>query len=374
MKLNELPVDILTCLPGHLHSPYKFYSLISTCRLFYNLYGSPHAYPYEFTPILPISLMSLYPHLLIAGTARQIGDWAGQSKENDDKLYACLARGNDGLVELASKVASLTLAQIRELYRFKTVLLLPLSIIEGAEVVDAYDPFDVYPGFKEVILNQWIYDDLFHAFPDEILGTPHNNTIELRTRYRWVAMCMPDDDNSRNLNRSEGDQHSIAHTVGWLDSSMSVGRRMAALQHYFQTGILREWTVRKWKIEEDLPTEPLVWHGDDSDDSQRRKTLSFRLATSLGIESLYWLLPGYITSNHNIIEHQLQHIRDAVANIPSAKIMSWFSESKNPRSNGWIGWSGLRGDMEEARETWHWSEEELSEDVRRMDRMRFEKT
>jgi len=374
MKLDGLPVDVLTYLPEHLLSIYDFYSLFSTCRLFYEQYGIPHAHPYALPPLTPSHIMQPYPHLLIAGTARQIGDWAGRSKHNDDELYDCLARGNEGLLELAGRVASLTLLQIRELHRLKRSLVNPLCDILSAEIQAQARAVPVASPVH-VIMNHWIYDELFHAFPDQILGNPYTDTLELRTRYRWIAMCMPDPTNKRNPTRwaPSGTRAELTSTpYEQMDlrlchmHSYALTRRKRITVRYFEHGVL----------EEAQPSYVLIPSDGDTLDGMR-SDLCRDIAMSLGAQSLFYTLPGYITSNHAVVKSQLQRIRDAVALLNDADILQnsrRLSRLPTPVGNDWRGWHGLLQDTYEGTRTVHWSREQREEDEEKLNDLRFKGT
>lgn len=123
MQLHDLPNDLLVTLPFYLDSINDLYSLILTCRGLYTACHDTKARP-------PLRLrqrngrfpLQPYPHLLIAGTARQVGDWAVHSIENRDSLRAALRQGVEGLVELCVSVARMSLADMKELCRIRCAL------------------------------------------------------------------------------------------------------------------------------------------------------------------------------------------------------------------------------------------------------------
>jgi len=376
MKLEEIPTDILAYLPDHLLSIHDFYSLFSTCRVFYEQYGSPHAYPYALPPVLPSHLLQPSPQLLIAGTARQIGDWAGRSKENDDDLYECMSSGNEGLMELVGRVARLTLSQIRELHKqWKTVL----SRLARIMSEECRSPKSLGPDYidqdqcAQIILNQWIYDELFHAYADEVQGNLHSYTatLEIRTRCRWVARCTPGDFNRRShLFREDGSFSSLKEAT-WIAHSQVLAYRNTVVAVYFYRGVLQtENTV-------DIMYEG-PWCSSSLDDM--RKSLCFVVATSMGLESMLWLLPGYMSEHQAEIENRLQLVRDKIARIDDEDIRSWYTAFKSletpegSRCNGWMGWAGLWRDQVDGMDTGTWSVEQFQQDEERMDYMRFHPT
>lgn len=358
MRLDELPLDILVSqIPEYILSIYDFYSLLSTNRLFYDLYGSENAPLYALPPILPRPdgqyLMQPHPHLLIAGAARQIGDWAGTSKENDDELYKCLLRENDGLLELAEKVARMTLRQMRELYELKYSLLNPLSDLVDDEVGrpdDDESNFTFVDHPDELVLNMWIYNELFHAFPDQIMGRlpAHISPIEIRTRYRWLTMCMPDLNNARHPDYERmraGEDVPLARQMRHLEMSQFSYRSNSyafceiMFWDYYDTGILEAGHADSEENWRDVLDDRL----SGADDLQAtRRDLFITAAASLGTQSLFWMLPGYVQANHGDIGPVLKDLRDAVNRIDDRILALRYSGEHN----GWLGWEGIMVDAE----------------------------
>src|SRR5580658_8735202 len=110
MKFLDLPSDIITLLPTYFHSITDLYALLSTCRALYNAFAFSEA---RLPPILPMlygrPLLPPHPHLILAGTARHVADWAIASRENRAVLYESLLEGNCGLLKLSQKVARVSL-------------------------------------------------------------------------------------------------------------------------------------------------------------------------------------------------------------------------------------------------------------------------
>lgn len=120
MQLLDLPTDLLVALPFYLDSVNDLYSLITTCR---SLHITCHATKASL-PLRPREQdgqysVRPYPHLLIAGAARQVGDWAVQSIENRNAFHSALMRGIGGLLELSVNVGRMNLAEMQRLHRIK---------------------------------------------------------------------------------------------------------------------------------------------------------------------------------------------------------------------------------------------------------------
>jgi hypothetical protein len=69
------------------------------------------------------------PHFLVAATARELGNWARRSIDNEQQLAARLEDGLDGLLELALRHCGLTVERIRELYEMRFSLINPVTDI-----------------------------------------------------------------------------------------------------------------------------------------------------------------------------------------------------------------------------------------------------
>ena len=136
---------------------------------------------------------------------------------------------------------------------------------------------------------------------------------------------------------------------------------------YFHTGALQ--------TEDDEVIDAGPW--DPSSVVDWRKSLCFTIATSMGLESMLWMLPGYILESQAEIEIRLRQIRDNVARLDDADIRSWytaFESTVGPPRNGWMGWAGLWKDQIEGIDTGTWSVEKFQQDVELMDQMRFHGT
>lgn len=122
MHLLDLPEDLVGSLPFYLDSIHDLYSLIRCSRALYTICGRSNA---SLSPRLLETRdarhhpLQPHPHLLIAGTARQVGNWAVQSISNRNALHSAIIRGLEGLYELSMRVARMSLHAMRELHQIK---------------------------------------------------------------------------------------------------------------------------------------------------------------------------------------------------------------------------------------------------------------
>ena len=101
--------------------------------------------------------------------ARQIADWAIQSEPNRSQLNDALLRGNEGLLDLASRVTRITLDDARALHDARSRVIIPIAqhLEQALCAVPHQSPEDKMwcsSGFdaEEALLDYWIYCELFH--------------------------------------------------------------------------------------------------------------------------------------------------------------------------------------------------------------------
>ena len=198
MQLTNLPAELIANLPTYLHSLDDLYSLISTSRIFYHTCANTVAtFPPTFAKKYGQNLLPPHPHLLLAGTARQIADWAVQNERNRQKLYNAITRRNEGLQDLAVQIARLSLNDVRTLHQAKIDIVNPLSRVLDLECGRQRYRDDEASSFcdevDQALYNYLIYCELFHHSVDAALD-PSLNIVPLSTELRlhWIEQCMPD--------------------------------------------------------------------------------------------------------------------------------------------------------------------------------------
>lgn len=129
MQLTDLPPELIAKLPDYLHSPDDWYVLIRTARCFYNICAETKAtFPPNFAKH---NSMAPHPQVILAGSARQIADWAMGGKENRQRLCDTISQGNEGMLKLAIEVARWNVSDVRISYRNKLeVVQLVCEILE----------------------------------------------------------------------------------------------------------------------------------------------------------------------------------------------------------------------------------------------------
>ena len=363
MNFLDLPSDIINSLPIYLHSVTDLYALLSTCRALYIAYGSSKV---RLPPVLPRlfgqPLLPPHPHLLLAGTVRQVADWAVLSIANRARLHTSLLEGNDGLLKLSEQVACMSLKDMRDLHDLKYSLLNPLTrtvdIEAGPQMVrdNGYDPdnysWTIVCDPDVALLNYWIYCELFHHNVNEILNHSTRTSLlpkplDLKTRRRWIAYCVPDANNHRNRAWKEiGDFEQLSQTKMWSCCDTFTRREMA-LFRFFESGELKEYGADKKVRGRSYP-----WDYDPGV-AEQRVNICIDAAIHLGAESLKMLLPGGLYQARARLEEIKQRV-DAIAAVDVR------------RSRGvdrpWTGIS-IAGDCHEGISTNMMSEEELAEEL-----------
>lgn len=368
MRLLDLPFDIISLLPTYLHSITDLYALLSTCRALHNAFAFSEV---RLPPILPRlygqPLLPPHPHLILAGTARQVADWAVASRGNRASLYESLLEGNCGLVKLSQEVARVSLKDMRDLNNLKYSLLNPLARIVdvegGVEMVRAEgkDPdnysLTIVREPDIALLNYWIYCELFHHNIDEILNhstrtSSQPKAFDLKTRRRWTTYCMPDFCNRRNRYRKEIKDSEMLSQIQMWDRCDTFTRREKALLEFFETGELHEYDPG------------LNWYGRAYDEDyvftvhDRRPGVCLAVANHLGVESLKMLLPSGLYQ----ARARLEEIKERVSAISDADIMDAHvgnNRNGDPRPMG----IGISDDCHDGIATNSMSEEELAEEL-----------
>lgn len=207
MSLHSLPPDILILLPDFLHNIEDFLNLSSTCSTLKLCLAS--ASPSTILRLVAAQARIFFrpsPHFLVAATARELGDWARQSKANDVELTTRLQQGIDALLGLAlEKDCGLTLARIRQLHQMRYDIINPVTnIIDQCVGEQWYDVPDFWNGGRsdaytissepsETFFHLAVYGELFGPDLESFLDSDTNSRkLSLETRLEYIKYCLPD--------------------------------------------------------------------------------------------------------------------------------------------------------------------------------------
>ena len=128
----------------------------------------------------------LYRHMLLAGTAEQIGSWAVETLENQKKLRIAILDGVEGLLGLSVKLAFVRLEDLQHLYQINRNLLHPIS---RRLVDESPGQLDV-PGAQLALWNYLIYCKLFRHSYEEGMSN-QGPTLSVETKKLFLAHCVP---------------------------------------------------------------------------------------------------------------------------------------------------------------------------------------
>jgi hypothetical protein len=206
-SLLDIPHDIIVTLPDYLHDIEDYKNLSSTCRTLrvYLAATSPKTL-LRLTVAASSTFFRPSPHFLVAGVARQLGDWARLSPSNEDVLARTFRGGVDAVLALCLEHCGLTMEGVRDLHAMTFSVVNPVTDIidkcvgeqwyatpnfwDGG-VDDAYT-IDVDP--PETLFHLAIYGEFFGPDLDIILDRQPDgkHALGVETRLEYVKYCIPD--------------------------------------------------------------------------------------------------------------------------------------------------------------------------------------
>lgn len=237
--LLGLPTDILVTLPFYLHNIEDYVNLSSTCTYLRQCMQSA-------TPNVILHLAAAQsriffrpdPYVLVAATARQLGQWARQSEVNEQELALRLPYGIDAMLELAlEKGCGITMERIRELYEMRFSHINPVADIVDRCVGKQWfaiggtnfwsggvsDPATILAEAEATTFHLVIYGELFGPDMDTFLDQRTDaRTLSVATRLEFVKYCIPDDATCQNF---EASLEYDARLTGGLSPMRAVQRK-----------------------------------------------------------------------------------------------------------------------------------------------------
>ena len=312
--------------------------------------------------------------------------------ERQDELYESLNTGLDGLIELAKRIARVSLADLQQLSRKMEDSLKPLAELidtiskfprhEPSRAETVHSPHESRGRYKELesvnllpkctesdsaTMDSWIYCELFHHCVDAFMKgptercrdslhcgyfCPDHRLLDFRSRVRFIATCMPDNQNHRNA-RWEHFEPSD------LPSDSMLGLHGSRRQQYIfqmlqsKTYRNRDKAIRKFLVTSMWP-DPMrrtkipsidMPHIDEEELEIYGDWVPF-IAAHLGLESLLWVIPCQSKDKRSTVQTRLKEIRTAVGRIPTELLVNPKPETYGGW-NKWIGWPSSLGDIED---------------------------
>lgn len=188
LHITKLPIEILIQLPHMVNNLDDLYSLLSTCRLFYRACAA------AFAKLPPGQKVDR--RLTMAGTARQVANWATESEENKGNLQRAILQGSDGLLQLTLRIARLGLDDMRELHKARKAVVGPLAnkLQENCEMCGEGRFYKKHCTDITTALYDFVtYCELFfrdiHSFFDEASA---KSPLGESMRLDWISHCVHD--------------------------------------------------------------------------------------------------------------------------------------------------------------------------------------
>ena len=128
MNITDLPNDILTNLPHYLYCLDDWYAVIRTCRRFYYACATTKAiFPAFFAKSVTNFFSPINYDLLMAGSIRQVADWAVKSQENRQELWDAIAmEAGEALINLGVEIARWNVDEVRAIHEADVKIIGPL--------------------------------------------------------------------------------------------------------------------------------------------------------------------------------------------------------------------------------------------------------
>ena len=209
LNVTDLPNDILTNLPHYLYCIDDWYAVIRTCRRLYHACATTKAtFPAFFARRFTKGSLPVHRDLLMAGSIRQVADWAVKSQENRQELWDVITmEADEGLFKLGVEVARWNVDEVRAIHEAEVRIMEPLcEAIEGESELtheghcfgstrlddegDLVCDLCIHMDLVRVILYTFvIYCNLFHADIEESYGQLPLNVGLLGSTFRhhWIS-------------------------------------------------------------------------------------------------------------------------------------------------------------------------------------------
>ncbi|KAK7037577.1 hypothetical protein VNI00_011069 [Paramarasmius palmivorus] len=204
MQLLDLPFEVICSLPLYVRNIEDFTEASSTCRALYHAFLATS--PNTILRLAAASSPTFFtPHLLIAGTVRQVSDWALKHPQNTSELQKAFHAGIDGLFDLCVEKAGLTLDDIRRLHAARFSLINPFSDkidkMAGNQWNDTpnfwsdgvSEPASIYAEADRAALQIIIYGELFSSTMRAYLEPRMSlSRFSIDVRLDYIKYCIPD--------------------------------------------------------------------------------------------------------------------------------------------------------------------------------------
>ncbi|KAK7210296.1 hypothetical protein V2G26_017474 [Clonostachys chloroleuca] len=208
-QIVSLPHEVLLLLASHLYGLEDFLNLSLTCKDMRSVLAD--TLPNSILRIAARqSYFSPFPssNLLVAATARELGNWARKSTTNEEILATAFQGGFEGLLGLALRQCSLTMSQLRELQDIQYSIVNPVvNIIDQCigqqwrAIPDfwsggASDAASFSGDASDTFFHIAVYGELFSPDIETYLNGNQallvQRPLTLDTRLEFLKYCVPD--------------------------------------------------------------------------------------------------------------------------------------------------------------------------------------
>ncbi|KAK3723718.1 hypothetical protein LTR37_001599 [Vermiconidia calcicola] len=205
-SLLGLPKDVLVLLPSYLHNIEDYMNVASTCRTLRDCMDA--ATPNSILRLAAAQSRNFFrpsPHFLVCATAREIGNWARRSDENEAEFALKMENGVDALLDLALEHCGLTMQRIRELHLMRFSIINPVTnIIDQCVGKQWYaapgfwdggrsDAYTIDSDPPVHLFQLAIYGELFAPDLEALLDRDsETRRLRVETRLEYIKYCIPD--------------------------------------------------------------------------------------------------------------------------------------------------------------------------------------
>ncbi|KAI5364603.1 hypothetical protein Slin15195_G041410 [Septoria linicola] len=206
--LLSLPKDILVMLPEYVHNIEDYTNISSTCRTLRECMATATS---NTILRLAAAQSNIFfrpsPYFLVTAVARELGNWARQSEENEAIFSQSCQSGIEGLFQLALLHCDLTTQRIREMYEMRMSIINPVTDIVDKCVGQQWqstprfwnggvsDAYTIESDASLTFFHLAIYGELFSPDFEPFLTSSTTSSarkLKVETRLEFVRYCIPD--------------------------------------------------------------------------------------------------------------------------------------------------------------------------------------
>ncbi|KAI1408252.1 hypothetical protein F5Y13DRAFT_172929 [Hypoxylon sp. FL1857] len=318
LGLLGLPREILIMLPDYLHNIEDYMNVASTCRTLREAMSTAH--PHTILCLAWESTRIFFrpsPSFLICAVARDLGNWARESDENEAELASGMPRGIDHLVDLAlrKKQCGLTMDDIRKLHGLRFSVINPVADLIDKCIGEQWyqtpnfwnggvdDAYTINAEAPQTLFDLATYGELFGPdFEPFVDSLSSRRMLKVDTRLEFVKYYMPDYavrcfEAARDIKRPDGSYDPrraiVIHPDGPYDDNNEYQRsgtyNVIALKWLMKSS---RWRPHWRKARLDAGAGPDFAASIYEDNANWRQIMLENVMQCQGLEGLGMILPG----------------------------------------------------------------------------------